>query len=57
MHLGSTRFWDTIGFGYARTGTGEGHLLMAYAPGQWGYGPFILHEWHTVLDPDQAIYL
>lgn len=25
MHLGSTRFWDEIGFGYARTGTGEGH--------------------------------
>ena len=25
MHLMSTRFWDTIGFGYARNGTGEGH--------------------------------
>ena len=25
MHLMSTRFWDMIGFGYARNGTGEGH--------------------------------
>lgn len=25
MHLMSTRFWDSIGFGYARDGTGEGH--------------------------------
>ena len=25
MHIMSTRFWDTIGFGYERNGTGEGH--------------------------------
>ena len=25
MHIMSTRFWDELGFGYARTGTGEGH--------------------------------
>lgn len=25
MHVMSTRFWNEIGFGYARTGTGEGH--------------------------------
>jgi ABC-type transport system substrate-binding protein len=25
MHLMSTRFWDEIGFGYARNGSGEGH--------------------------------
>jgi ABC-type transport system substrate-binding protein len=24
-HIMSTRFWDDIGFGYARNGTGEGH--------------------------------
>ena len=25
MHIMSTRFWDEIGFGYARFGNGEGH--------------------------------
>ena len=25
MHLMSTRFWEDIGFGYARHGSGEGH--------------------------------
>jgi ABC-type transport system substrate-binding protein len=25
MHVMSTRFWDEIGFGYERNGTGEGH--------------------------------
>ncbi len=25
MHIMSTRFWEEIGFGYARDGTGEGH--------------------------------
>ena len=25
MHIMSTRFWETIGFGYERNGTGEGH--------------------------------
>ena len=25
MHIMSTRFWDTIGFGYARNNSGEGH--------------------------------
>jgi ABC-type transport system substrate-binding protein len=25
MHIMSTRFWDEIGFGYRRNGTGEGH--------------------------------
>lgn len=25
MHIMDTRFWDGIGFGYARTGTGDGH--------------------------------
>ena len=25
MHIMSTRFWDEIGFGYERNGTGEGH--------------------------------
>ena len=25
IHIMSTRFWDEIGFGYARNGTGEGH--------------------------------
>ncbi len=25
MHVMSTRFWDEVGFGYTRTGTGEGH--------------------------------
>lgn len=25
MHVMSTRFWDTIGFGYERQGSGEGH--------------------------------
>lgn len=25
MHIMSTRFWDEVGFGYKRTGTGEGH--------------------------------
>lgn len=25
MHIMSTRFWDEVGFGYARNGTGEGH--------------------------------
>lgn len=25
MHIMNTRFWDTIGFGYERQGSGEGH--------------------------------
>jgi ABC-type transport system substrate-binding protein len=25
IHMMSTRFWEEIGFGYARNGTGEGH--------------------------------
>lgn len=25
MHIMNTRFWDTIGFGYARQASGEGH--------------------------------
>ena len=25
MHVMSTRFWDDLGFGYTRTGSGEGH--------------------------------
>ena len=25
MHIMSTRFWDTLGFGYERQGSGEGH--------------------------------
>ena len=25
MHLMSTRFWENLGFGYERNGTGEGH--------------------------------
>lgn len=25
MHIMSTRFWNEIGFGYARNGNGEGH--------------------------------
>ena len=25
FHLPSTRFWDEIGFGYKKLGTGEGH--------------------------------
>jgi ABC-type transport system substrate-binding protein len=25
FHLASTRFWDEIGFGYQKLGTGEGH--------------------------------
>lgn len=26
IHVMSTRFWDEIGFGYERNGSGEGHL-------------------------------
>jgi hypothetical protein len=25
MHIPSTRFWEEIGFGYKKLGTGEGH--------------------------------
>ncbi len=25
MHIMSTRFWDEVGFGYKKNGTGEGH--------------------------------
>ncbi len=25
MHVMSTRFWEEVGFGYARDGNGEGH--------------------------------
>jgi hypothetical protein len=25
MHIPSTRFWEDIGFGYKKLGTGEGH--------------------------------
>jgi hypothetical protein len=25
MHIPSTRFWDEIGFGYKKQGSGEGH--------------------------------
>jgi len=25
MHIMSTRFWEEVGFGYARDGSGEGH--------------------------------
>lgn len=25
LHIMNTRFWDTIGFGYERSGSGEGH--------------------------------
>ena len=25
MHIMNTRFWDTVGFGYERQGSGEGH--------------------------------